>query len=197
MSELTPQQDAAIATFKANLHLPHGGFYALIVELSKKYQLPFQTVRSVVMKAQRAIEGRIRSGSETLSEIDVSQANWRNVIDQALCDLAQENTQVMDDLAVNSNYQKALSAMSQPIDSEEKREEILEWLMQAYEKEVLKPLLAMLRTSPLYWKLMLAEELNQMTEICRAQFYEYPQHVEAAAHLFDLDEKVRAISLTD
>ncbi|MFA0414872.1 hypothetical protein AB4520_13835 [Vibrio renipiscarius] len=197
MNELTPQQEAALAEFKANLHLPHGGFYALIVELSKKHQLPFQTVRSVVMKAQRAIEGRIRSEPDTLSEIDISQEHWRHLIEQALRDLAQENTQVMDDLANNSSYQKALSAMSQSIDSEEQREDILEWLMQAYEKEVLKPLLAMLRTSPLYWKLMLAEELNQMNETCRSQFHEYPQHVEAAAHLFALDEKVRLMVLTD
>ena len=193
MSELNPQQETALATFKANLHLPHGGFYALIVELSKKYQLPFQTVRSVVMKAQRGIENSIRTEPDTLSEIDISQAHWRNVIDQALHDLAKENTQVMDDLANNPSYQKALSSMSQ-IDSEAMREEVLEWLMQAYEKEVLKPLLAMLRTSPLYWKLMLAEELNQMNESCRSQFHEYPQHVEAAAHLFDLDEKVRAMT---
>ncbi|EGU29548.1 hypothetical protein VII00023_09059 [Vibrio ichthyoenteri ATCC 700023] len=197
MSELTPQQDAALAAFKANLHLPHGGFYALIVELSKTYQLPFQTVRSVVMKAQRDIEGKIRREPDCLSDIDLSQAHWRYVIDTALLALAQENTQVMDDLASNPSYQKALKAMSESIDSEDKREEILEWLMQAYEKEVLKPLLAMLRTSPLYWKLMLAEELSQMTETCRAQFHEYPQHVEAAAHLFDLDEKVRAMSLVN
>ncbi|MGF1910951.1 hypothetical protein L4C38_16070 [Vibrio kasasachensis] len=195
MSELTPQQDAALAAFKANLHFPHGGFYTLITELGKEYQLPFQTVRTAVMKAQRAIESKIRNDIDAVSESDLSQDNWRKAINEILVELAKDNILVMDNLLANQSYLKAVSAMSTPIESEDERAAILEYLMQAYEKEVFKPLLAMLRTTSLYWELMLAEDLNKMTEAYRIKFSEYPQYVEAAAHLFDLDSQVRAAVL--
>ncbi len=195
MSELTPQQDAALAAFKANLHLPHGGFYTLIVELSKEYQLPFQTVRSALMTAQRAIEAKIHTDIDAVSEADLSQDNWRKGIAEILVELAKENTLVMDNLLINPSYLKAVSAMNTPIESEDERAAILEYLMQAYEKEVFKPLLAMLRTTSLYWDLMLAEELDKMTETYRVKFSDYPQSVEAAAHLFDLDSQVRKVEL--
>ena len=50
MTHLTEQQEAAMATFKENLHLPNGGFHKLIIELSKEFQLPFQKVRTVLKK---------------------------------------------------------------------------------------------------------------------------------------------------
>ena len=103
----------------------------------------------------------------------------------------------MDNVLINQSYLKAVSAMNTPIESEDDRAEILEYLMQAYEKEVFKPLLAMLRTTSLYWDLMLAEELEKMTESYRVKFSDYPQYVEAAAHLFYLDEKTRAMILTN
>ena len=53
MSNLTSKQEAALATFKENLHLPNGGFHTLITELGKEYQLPFQKVRSVVKQTQQ------------------------------------------------------------------------------------------------------------------------------------------------
>lgn len=196
MSDLTPQQDVALATFKTNLHFPHGGFYALITELGKEYQLPFQTVRTAVMEAQRAIENKIRNDIDAVTEADISQENWRKMISEILVDLAKDNTPVMDSLLANKSYLKAVSSMNTPIGSEDDRAVILEYLMQAYEQEVFKPLLAMLRTSPLYWELMLAEELDKMTETYRAKFSDYPQYVEAAAHLFELDARVRGAGLS-
>ncbi|HAS64046.1 MAG TPA: hypothetical protein DCS35_16700 [Vibrio sp.] len=195
MSDLTPRQDVALATFKTNLHFPHGGFYELITELGKEYQLPFQTVRTAVMKAQRTIEKKIRNDIDAVTESDLTQENWRKVINEILVVLARDNMPVMDNLLVNQSYLKAVSEMSTPIESEDERAAILEYLMQAYEQEVFKPLLAMLRTSPLYWELMLAEELDKMTETYRAKFSDYPQYIEAAAHLFDLDSQVRAAVL--
>ena len=67
MTNLTEQQEAAMATFKENLHLPNGGFHKLIIELSKEYQLPFQKVRGVLKKAQKDVERQIR---EDFSSVD-------------------------------------------------------------------------------------------------------------------------------
>ncbi|MGF1841847.1 hypothetical protein L4C39_01455 [Vibrio clamense] len=195
MRDLTPQQEAALAIFKTNLHLPHGGFHSLIIELCKEYQLPFQTVRSVLMKVQRATERRIYDELDTVAEDDLSQENWREAIKIELIELAQDNQPVMNNLLGNEHYLKAKAAIELPISSEDGRDIILEDLMLAYEKEVFKPLLAMLHTTSLYWELMLAEELHMMTEACRQKFIEYPQYIEAAKFLFDLDSKVRAQTL--
>lgn len=192
MSDLTLEQEAALATFKTNLHLPHGGFHALITELSKEFQLPFQKVRSALLTAQRGIESKIRTDFDSVTEGDLSQQNWRDAIHVILIDLAKDNKPVMESLVINENYIKAVNAMKAPIGSEDARALILEDLMLAYEKEVFKPLLAMLHTTSLYWELMLAEELAKMTETYRQKFIDYPQHIEAAAHLFELDAQVRA-----
>lgn len=58
MTHLTEQQEAAMATFSGNLHLPNGGFHKLIIELSKEYQLPFQKVRAVLKKAQKTLNAK-------------------------------------------------------------------------------------------------------------------------------------------
>lgn len=66
MTNLTEQQEAAMATFKENLHLPNGGFHKLIIELSKEYQLPFQKVRAVLKKAQKMLNDRYEKTLPTL-----------------------------------------------------------------------------------------------------------------------------------
>jgi len=191
MSDLTPQQEETLATLKSNLHLPNGGFHKLITELGKEYQLPFQKVRTVVMTQQREVEKKIRHNYDSVTDEDLNQASWLASIKSTLTELSKDNVSVVDSVRNNPNYVKAMQALESPIESEDDRADILEWLMLAYEKEVFQPLLAMLRTTPLYWKLMMAEELNKMTEIYRQQFCDYPDHIAAAAILFELDEKAR------
>ncbi|MGF1755639.1 hypothetical protein L4C33_18825 [Vibrio makurazakiensis] len=195
MSDLTLQQEEAIATFKENLHLPGGGFHLLIIELCKEFQLPFQKVRNVLMNAQGKIEKKIRNDFENVSEGDLTKENWLNIIRTKLTDLAKDNVSVMDALTENTKYQEVLNVLKEPIKNENDREDILEELMQVYEKNVFKPLLAMLHTTKLYWKLMLAEDLNKMTDTCRQQFSDYPEHMEAAKLLFELDEQVRTAKI--
>ncbi|MEZ8353565.1 hypothetical protein AB6C45_20050 [Vibrio splendidus] len=196
MTHLTDQQEAAMATFKENLHLPNGGFHKLIIDLSKEYQLPFQKVRAVLKKAQKDVERQIREDFTSVDDAVLSQANWVNIIKSKLVELAEENQTVMDKLRQNLKYQKVLSATNGSITSEDERDELIEELIQAYEKEVFKPLLAMLHTTKLYWKLMLVDETCKMNEENREKFSDYPQHMQAAKHLYTLDQKLRSIPLT-
>ena len=196
MTHLTEQQEAAMATFKENLHLPNGGFHKLIIELSKEFQLPFQKVRTVLKNAQKDIERQIREDFSSVDEGVISQANWLNIIRLKLVELAEDNQSVMDKLKLNPKYQKVLEATNASISSEDEREELIEELIQAYEKEVFKPLLAMLHTTKLYWKLMLVDETCKMTEENRDKFSDYPQHMQAAEHLYTLDQKLRSMPLT-
>ncbi|UOE87368.1 hypothetical protein [Vibrio splendidus] len=196
MTHLTDQQEAAMATFKENLHLPNGGFHKLIIDLSKEYQLPFQKVRAVLKKAQKDVERQIREDFTSVDDTVLSQANWVNIIKSKLVELAEENQTVMDKLRQNLKYQKVLSATNGSITSEDERDELIEELIQAYEKEVFKPLLAMLHTTKLYWKLMLVDETCKMNEENREKFSDYPQHMQAAEHLYTLDQKLRSILLT-
>ncbi|MCG9564748.1 hypothetical protein L1D28_24585 [Vibrio chagasii] len=196
MTHLTEQQEAAMAMFKENLHLPNGGFHKLIIELSKEFQLPFQKVRTVLKNAQKDIERQIREDFSNVDEGVISQANWVNIIRLKLVELAEDNQSVMDKLKLNPKYQKVLEATNASISSEDEREELIEELIQAYEKEVFKPLLAMLHTTKLYWKLMLVDETCKMTEENRDKFSDYPQHMQAAEHLYTLDQKLRSMPLT-
>ncbi|OEF10658.1 hypothetical protein [Vibrio genomosp. F10] len=196
MSDLTLQQENALATFKNNLHLPNNGFHTLIIDLSKEFHLPFQKVRTVLLKSQRSIEKKIRNEFEAVSHRELTKEHWLELIHAALHDLAQHNTSVMELLAKDTHYQSAKAAMLMPISTEDEREVILENVFCAYEKIVFKPLAAMLHTSPLYWKLMRAEELLQMTLTHREHFTDYPQYMEAAACLFELDSTVRSIELS-
>ena len=196
MTHLTEQQEAAMATFKENLHLPNGGFHKLIIELSKEFQLPFQKVRTVLKNAQKDIERQIREDFSNVDEGVISQANWVNIIRLKLVELAEGNQSVMDKLKLNPKYQKVLEATNASISSEDEREELIEDLIQAYEKEVFKPLLAMLHTTKLYWKLMLVDETCKMTEENRDKFSDYPQHMQAAEHLYTIDQKLRSMPLT-
>jgi len=196
MTHLREQQEAAMATFKENLHLPNGGFHKLIIELSKEFQLPFQKVRTVLKNAQKDIERQIREDFSSVDEGVISQTNWVNIIRLKLIELAKDNQSVMDKLKLNPKYQKVLEATNASISSEDEREELIEELIQAYEKEVFKPLLAMLHTTKLYWKLMLVDETCKMTEENRDKFSDYPQHMQAAEHLYTLDQKLRSMPLT-
>ncbi|MCY9828662.1 hypothetical protein [Vibrio chagasii] len=196
MTHLTEQQEAAMAMFKENLHLPNGGFHKLIIELSKEFQLPFQKVRTVLKSAQKDIERQIREDFSNVDEGVISQANWVNIIRLKLVELAEDNQSVMDKLKLNPKYQKVLEATNASISSEDEREELIEELIQAYEKEVFKPLLAMLHTTKLYWKLMLVDETCKMTEENRDKFSDYPQHMQAAEHLYTIDQKLRSMPLT-
>jgi uncharacterized protein YdiU (UPF0061 family) len=197
MSNLTPEQEAALATFKENLHLPNGGFHTLITELGKEYQLPFQKVRSVVKQAQKNVERRIKSDFETIDADALTQANWIAAIRAELEELAKETESVMDKLKANPKYLNVSAAIEGVISTEDERDEWIEQLIQVYEKEVLKPLLAMLRTTKLYWTLMLVDETCKMTPEQREKFADYPQHMEAAEHLYELDKKLRAKALTE
>ena len=196
MTHLTEQQEVAMATFKENLHLPNGGFHKLIIELSKEFQLPFQKVRTVLKNAQKDIERQIREDFSNVNEGVISQKNWLNIIRLKLVELAEDNQNVMDKLKLNPKYQKVLEATNASISSEDEREELIEELIQAYEKEVFKPLLAMLHTTKLYWKLMLVDETCKMTEENRDKFSDYPQHMQAAEHLYTIDQKLRSMPLT-
>ncbi|GEM77821.1 hypothetical protein [Vibrio superstes] len=195
MSELTSEQEHAIAIFKANMHFPKDGYHALIIELSKTYQLPFQQVRKVLMKAQTKIEKKLVHQFENITNDELTKESWLDSVNNELQKLAEDNTSVMQNLEQNINYQKALSAIQTTIQSEDEREIITEYLYLAYEKEVFKPLLAMLRTSPLYWKLMRAEEIMQMTPEHQQNFQDYPQYMEGANTLYLLEQQVRAAVL--
>ena len=195
MSELTPQQEQAIATFKANMHFPENGFHELILELCKTYQLPFQQVRKVVMSSQKKLEKKIRVQFDTLDSNELTQHAWRESVEAELIEMAKENVPVMTALQGNSHYLKATTALKTTIQSEDEREDILECLFLAYEKEVFKPLLAMLRTTKTYWQLMLADEIGKMTPDYQQKFSDYPQYMEAANHLFQLEAQVKALIL--
>ncbi len=195
MSELTPQQEQAIATFKANMHFPENGFHNLIIELCKTYQLPFQKVRKVLMSSQVKLEKKIRLQFDNLQSSELTQQAWLETVNAELSEMAKENIPVMSALQANNNYLKATTALKADIQNEDEREEILEYLFLAYEKEVFKPLLAMLRTTPVYWKLMRAEEISKMTPEYQQNFSDYPQYVDAANHLFELEVQVKALIL--
>lgn len=183
---LTPQQQA-IATLKANLHLPNGGFHKLIVELAREYLLPFQAVRKVLKQSQKAIEKKIKHQFDEISDYDLTQENWLNLIHISLKEQAKNNTPVMEKLQQSQLYQDAIQTLSQPINDQAQRETAREQLAVTYEIEVYKPLTEMLYTSILYWKL--PDDLYQMTPAKQQEFEGYPQHMEAVRHLLVLSEK--------
>ncbi|CAM3084449.1 hypothetical protein [Vibrio rarus] len=195
MSELTPQQEQAIATFKTNMHFPGDGYHALIIELCKTYQLPFQKVRKALMSNQKAIEKNIRQQYDQLTEDDLTQQAWLNLVHGELKGMATHNSSLMATLQANANYIHALKQINSGINTEPMREQVLEALFLAYEKVMFKPLAAMLHTTALYWKLMRAEEIHVMTQEYRAWFSDYPQHMEVAAHLFTLQQQVQSLTL--
>lgn len=182
---LTPQQHA-IATLKANLHLPNGGFHKLIVELSREYLLPFQTVRKVLKQSQKAIEKKIKHQLDDVSDDELTKDHWLSLIHASLTEKAKDNQPVMGKLQQNQLYQDAIQVLSQPTHTQDECEAVREQLAMAYEIEVYKPLTEMLYTSILYWKL--PDDLYQMTEDKQLEFGGYPQHMEAVRHLLELAE---------
>lgn len=193
MIELTPQQEA-LATLKANLHLPGGGFHALIVELAREYQLPFQAVRKVLKQSQKSIERKIKQDFDKLDDHELTQEHWLNLIRTSLKLLAQDIQPVMVTMTQSSHYQQAITAIATSINTEQQQAEILEMLAMTYELEVYKPLTAMLYTSILYWKL--PDDLYQMTEEKQQIFSGYPQHMQATVHLLELADRVKNESCT-
>lgn len=192
MSTLTPEQEQAIAVFKSNLHLPDGGFHRLILNLCIEFQLPFQKVRAVLKKSQLIIENKIRHEFENVDEDTLTKENWLNIIKRTLTIMANDNQPLMDVLANNPYYIKALESIKHPITSDQDRESILADLCQAYEMEVYKSLSEMLYTSDLYWHL--SDDLAEMTEERRNLFKDYTQHTEAMNHLSEL--YLTTVSLT-
>lgn len=184
---LTPQQQT-IATFKANLHLPNGGFHKLIVELAREYCLPFQAVRKVLKQSQKVIDKKIKHQFDEVSDFDLTQENWLNLIHASLAEQAKSNLPVMEKLQHSQLYQDAIQALSQPIDTQDQYETVREQLAMTYEIEVYKPLTEMLYTSILYWKL--PDDLYQMTPEKQQEFEGYPQHIEAVRHLLTLSEEI-------
>ncbi|WCE31927.1 hypothetical protein [Vibrio sp. SCSIO 43137] len=184
MSNLTPQQETALSTFKSNIHLPGGGFHKLIIDLCKEYQLPFQKVRTQLMKAQSAIEKSIKASDSELTEQQVSQAYWIESIRERLAELAKGNQPIMDTITSDSDYQQAIALLTKAELSEDEKLQISDLLAQVYEMKVYKPLKAMLHTTILYWKLK--DDLYLMSDELRTVFNEYPQHMHATEHLLSL-----------
>lgn len=190
MTQMTAKQEDLLAIFKANLHLPNGGFHALIVELACEYQLPFHTVKPVLKQSQKIIEKKIKTDVSNIIDYDLTQDNWLSIIKHSLEELAQNNRPLMDVLIQSQPYMNALHAIEKPIMNESEREEILENLALAYEQQVYKPLMAMLYTSKLYWRI--SDDLYQMTLEKQQEFSHYSHHMAATQHLLNLSEKVKA-----
>ncbi|OBT13376.1 hypothetical protein A9264_06830 [Vibrio sp. UCD-FRSSP16_10] len=195
MSDLTPQQEQAIATFKTSMHFPGDGFHALIIDLCKTYQLSFQKVRKVLMSTQKAVEKKIRHQFDDVTADDLTQQAWLANVHRQLKDLESDNVTPIQTLQGNARYIKATSVIDAGITTEDVREAVLEDLFLAYEKVVFKPLASMLHTTPLYWKLMRAEEVSVMTDEYRLLFSDYPHHMQVTAQIFKLDQSVRALTL--
>jgi hypothetical protein len=190
MSHLSQAQESAIATFKQNLHLPGGGFHALIVDLSKEFQLPFQTVRAVLKNTQSTIEKKIFHQFDHVNESDLTKENWLHLIKHALGELAKDNQPLMESLVNSERYLKLAAELDEPLCSETQRERMLTDLALIYEHDVYKPLLAMLYTTTLYWEL--SSDLFTMDQAHRQMISDYPQHMEATAHLFDLKTQIES-----
>lgn len=194
MYQLTTEQADAMATFKHSLHLPGGGFHALIVELCREFQLPFQIVRSVLKQAQAAIETKIRDQFDHVVASDLTKEHWLKIIKDELNQRAKDNIPLMESLLDSEIYRQFLDQSKSPLRTEAERECLLEHLMQAYEQQVYKPLKAMLYTTVLQWQL--PNNLLDMTEETRQLFNDYPQHMEASALLFKLSEQIKSQPLS-
>ncbi|MDN3681999.1 hypothetical protein QWZ04_16960 [Vibrio tapetis subsp. quintayensis] len=193
MSALTEQQEQAISIFKENLHLPGGGFHALIVDLCKEHQLPFQKVRSVLKKSQASVEKQIRSDFTSISDSDLTKENWLAIIEQALIPLAKATPAVMVSLTQHEPYQRLVASIKQGIANEAQRQDLLVEIEVIYEQQVCKTLKAMLYTTVLYWEL--SDDVFNMNAELRQKFSEYPQYMEATQHLFELWQHVKSAAI--
>ncbi|MDG3087848.1 hypothetical protein P7F88_17940 [Vibrio hannami] len=184
MSTLTTEQEIAIATLKENLHLPGNGFHSLIIAQCKKYQLPFQAVRTVFMQSQTSIESQIRTDFDALAPEQLTFERWFALIEVKLSDMAKSNVPVMESLKTGKRYQELQSLLTTNNDAAPDQEQINNLLEDIYEFEVAKPLKAMLRTTKLFWSVK--NSLFEMTTEQREKFSDYPQHMEAIEHLLSL-----------
>ena len=189
MTDLTEDQEHALATFKAALHLPKGGFHVLIVELCKQYQLPFQTCRAVLKKTQKSIELKVRLNFQNVEPSDLTQEHWLRLIHETLANLAKDNKPLMESMTSGERYCQLISDMQQSFDAGD-REMQLDKLLTIYEQEVYKSLGAMLHTSALYWELR--DDLFAMSDEQLAKFADYPQHVDAIKHLQQLSLQIES-----
>jgi hypothetical protein len=186
MHSLSIEQAQALAFFKENLHLPGGGYHALIVDLSKEYLLPFQKVRSVVKKSQATIEKKIKQDFSTIQDSDLTKEHWLELVQKQLRLLAKENKPIMETLTSHPLYTSIALSIDKGIESNSEREQLKNDLYSLYETEVFKPLSAMLYTSNLFW--ILSNDLGEMDDDRCVQFSEYHQHLAAINHLRELDK---------
>ncbi len=184
MSDLTPEQEYALTQFKESLHLPRNGFHAMIIELCKEYQLPFQAVRTVVMNSQADIENTIRSDFEHVNYDQFTKAHWIAVIRDQLSEMAGNNKPLMEKLIASDRYLRVKDKLSKADSSETGREQIRALLDDIYEYEICNPLKAMLRTSSLFWAVK--SNLAEMTQEQRQKFSDYPEYMAATEHLLKL-----------
>jgi hypothetical protein len=187
MSQLTPQQEQAMATLKANLHLPGGGYHALIVDLCREYLLPFQQVRAELKSAQVAIETQIQHQFERVTSDELTKQHWLSIIRNALVQLADGNQTVMQSLETSEPCLRVIERLQGELKDNAERDILIAEIDQAYETLVCKPLMAMLYTSPLYWEL--STDLALMTVQKQQQFSDYPQHIQAMAYLLGLRQQ--------
>ncbi|MCJ2376929.1 hypothetical protein LNL84_08785 [Vibrio sp. ZSDZ34] len=188
MSQMTTQQERALAIFKSNIHLPHGGFHKLIVELCKEFQLPFPKVRAAVKNGQKVIESNIRSNDDLIDESTLSQQHWLSIINAELSELAKDNKPVIETLQSSDIYQRFTVALAQPLLSESDREQHYALLCDVYEFQVYKPLTSMLHTTTLFWEI--SNDLDLVNEQILPKFSDYPQHVLAIEHILALKQQL-------
>lgn len=186
MKALLPEQEQALTQLKDNLHLPENGFHDLIIELCIKYQLPFQAVRTVLMKSQTSIESGIRNDFDSFSPTQITKAHWLSLIDAELANMAKNNVPIMEQIKSGKRYQKLNSLLAIESPDSHTKEDINNLLEDIYEFEVAKQLKAMLRTTKLYWSVK--SSLFEMTELQREKFSDYPQYMEVIEHLLSLTD---------
>ncbi len=188
MPPMTTQQERAMAIFKSNIHLPHGGFHKLIVELCKEFQLPFPKVRAAVKKGQKVIESDIRNHEGVIDECNLSQQHWLSIIKTELNELAKDNKPIMETLQSSDIYQRFAAALKQPLASEGDREQQYALLCDVYEFQVYKPLTSMLHTTTLFWEI--SNDLDLVNAPILPKFSDYPQHVLAIEHILTLKQQL-------
>lgn len=194
INKSSAQQQVAITKLKQNLHLPNGGFHALIVDLSREYLLPFQQVRSVLKQVQQSIEANIGKSADAIDENALTYDNWISLIRNKLEALAKGNIPVMQAIEKNDSYIWLNQQLSNPVEGDEQRQQLIESIEDIYQREVYQPLMAMLYTSMLYWELR--ESLEDMTQERIELFKGYPEHMQACLHLIELQKQIVNGSIT-
>ncbi|WP_261816967.1 hypothetical protein [Vibrio gallicus] len=197
MSHLNDEQVQSLANFKSNIHLPHGGFHTLIVDLCREYQLPFPKVRTVVKASQIDVENKILDADIADLERIVTKQYWVDLIRERLALLAVDNKTPLQDITETELYRQCLESIREMKCSgatQQLQASTIESLNSVYEMSVYKPLKAMLHTTQLQWKLK--RELQSMTEEQRTLFCDYPAYMQATKHLLDLCDEMTSLTVT-